>query len=420
MQKVLIVTYYWPPGSGAGVQRWLKFSKYLPQYGWEPFILTVDPQFAAYPSIDRTLEKEIPENVKVFRTKATDWFRIYSKDKSKIPTAGFANNYDNSFKGILFRFLRGNFFIPDPRKGWNRFALHKAVEIIEKEHITCIVTTSPPHSTQLTGLKIKKRLPGVKWVADFRDPWTDIYYYEQFYPTFISRNVDKWYEKRVLKNCDKLITVSESLKESLSLKVKGTKLKTEVITNGFDESDFNEITTVIPSLFTITYVGTLSEAYPIDGLIDVLSEIQKRNKHFLLRFVGLVPENYHKKIMDKLKAGSVEIVPYTIHSEAISYMLNTSLLLLIIPDHKSNRAIITGKFFEYLASKKPILCLGPEDGDAAGIIADNGLGKCFSYYDKTKIKNFVLAEMEEPTLISKNIEKFSHKNLAKKLVSCLQ
>jgi len=420
MQKVLIVTYYWPPGSGAGVQRWLKFSKYLPQYGWEPFILTVDPQFAAYPSIDRTLEKEIPENVKVFRTKATDWFRIYSKDKSKIPTAGFANNYDNSFKGILFRFLRGNFFIPDPRKGWNRFALHKAVEIIEKEQITCIVTTSPPHSTQLTGLKIKKRLPGVKWVADFRDPWTDIYYYEQFYPTFISRNVDKWYEKRVLKNCDKLITVSESLKESLSLKVKGTKLKTEVITNGFDESDFNEITTVIPSLFTITYVGTLSEAYPIDGLIDVLSKVQKQNKHFLLRFVGLVPENYHKKIMDKLKAGSVEIVPYTIHSEAISYMLNTSLLLLIIPDHKSNRAIITGKFFEYLASKKPILCLGPEDGDAAGIIADNGLGKCFSYYDKTKIKNFVLAEMEEPTLISKNIEKFSHKNLAKKLVSCLQ
>ena len=420
MQKVLIVTYYWPPGSGAGVQRWLKFSKYLPQYGWEPYILTVDQQYAAYPAIDRTLEKEIPENVKVFRTKATDWFRIYSKDKSKIPSAGFANNFDNSFKGMLFRFLRGNFFIPDPRKGWNRFALPKALEIIAKEGITCIITTSPPHSTQLIGLKIKKRIPGVKWVADFRDPWTDIYYYEQFYPVLISRKIDKWYEREVLKNCDKLITVSQSLKESLSLKVKGTKLKAEVITNGFDESDFKDITSASPSLFTITYVGTLSEAYPIDGLIDVLSEIQNRNKHFLLRFVGLVPENYHKKIIGKLNAGSVEIVPYINHSEAISYMLNTSLLLLIIPDHKSSKAIITGKFFEYLASQKPILCLGPEDGDVAGIMADNGLGKCFSYYDKTKIKNFVLAEMAQPTLISKNIEKFSHKNLAKKLVSCLQ
>jgi glycosyltransferase involved in cell wall biosynthesis len=420
MQKVLIVTYYWPPGSGAGVQRWLKFSKYLPQYGWEPYILTVDQQYAAYPAIDRTLEKEIPENVKVFRTKATDWFRIYSKDKSKIPAAGFANNFDNSFKGMLFRFLRGNFFIPDPRKGWNRFALPKALEIIAKEGITCIITTSPPHSTQLIGLKIKKRIPGVKWVADFRDPWTDIYYYEQFYPVLISRKIDKWYEREVLKNCDKLITVSQSLKESLSLKVKGTKLKAEVITNGFDESDFKDITSASPSLFTITYVGTLSEAYPIDGLIDVLSEIQNRNKHFLLRFVGLVPENYHKKIIGKLNAGSVEIVPYIKHSEAISYMLNTSLLLLIIPDHKSSKAIITGKFFEYLASQKPILCLGPEDGDVAGIMADNGLGKCFSYYDKTKIKNFVLAEMAQPTVISKNIEKFSHKNLAKKLVSCLQ
>lgn len=413
------MTYYWPPGSGAGVQRWLKFSKYLPQYGWEPLILTVDTQFAAYPSIDRTLEKEIPENVKVFRTKATNWFRIYSKDRSKIPTAGFANNYDSSLKGILFRFLRGNFFIPDPRKGWNRFALHKAFEIIEKEGINCIVTTSPPHSTQLIGLKIKKKIPGMKWVADLRDPWTDIYYYERFYPTFISRYIDKWYERRVLKNCDKLITVSESLKELLSQKVKGIKQKTEVITNGFDESDFNEISAVMPSLFTITYVGTLSEAYPIDGLIDVLSKVQKLNKQFLLRFVGLVPETYHKKIMDKLKAGSFEIIPYSIHSEAISYLLNTSLLVLIIPDHKSNKAIITGKFFEYLASGKPILCLGPEDGDAAGIIAENGLGKSFSYYDYKKIEEFILTEMAKPTLISKNIEKFSHKNLVKKLVSCL-
>src|SRR5664280_218580 len=138
LSKVLIITYYWPPSGGAGVQRWLKFSKYLPQFGWEPVILTVDPEFASYPAIDHSLEKEIPRGINVYRKKATDWFRIY--EKSKVPSAGFAKNSDDTIKGKISRFIRGNFFIPDPRRGWNKFAFKKACEIIEKEEIRHIIT----------------------------------------------------------------------------------------------------------------------------------------------------------------------------------------------------------------------------------------------------------------------------------------
>jgi len=225
MNKVLIVTYYWPPSGGAGVQRWLKFSKCLPEFGWNPIILTVDPAYAAYPVTDFSLKGDLPESVKVYSTPAINYFGIYKKDKSRIPSAGFANNTDNSIKGKILRFIRGNFFLPDPRKGWNKYAFKKACELIETEGIKNIITTSPPHSTQLIGLKIKNKYRAIKWIADLRDPWTDIYYYKQFYPTFISKYIDQKLEESVLKNADKIITVGDSLKNLFSLKIKGTESK---------------------------------------------------------------------------------------------------------------------------------------------------------------------------------------------------
>ena len=154
MHRVLIITYYWPPSSGAGVQRWLKFSKYLPSFGWEPVILTIDPDYAAYPAIDETLEKEISRETRIYKTPAIDYFRFYRKDKSKVPSAGFATSDDSGFRAKFMRFIRGNFFIPDPRGGWNRYAFRKACEIIESENIKHVITTSPPHSTQLIGMKL--------------------------------------------------------------------------------------------------------------------------------------------------------------------------------------------------------------------------------------------------------------------------
>ena len=420
MKKVLIITYYWPPGSGAGVQRWLKFSKYLPSFGWEPVVLTVDPDYAAYPALDNTILAEISGDLKVYKTKAIDYFRIYKKDKTKIPSAGFAGNDDKSLKGKILRFIRGNFFIPDPRKGWNNFAFMKACEIIENEGIKHIITTSPPHSTQLIGLRLKKSFPGIKWIADMRDPWTDIYYYNQFYHTLIPRLIDKNLERNVLNSADKIITVGKSLKDIFSSKIQGVEEKIEVITNGYDEDDFTGIIPVIPDLFTISYIGTLSDAYPVGGLLDALQNFKGKNNVFKIRFVGTVSPGQKDLIISKLGISYVEFVPYVDHVTAIKYMSEASVLLLIIPDHRSNKCIITGKLFEYLAARKPIVCLGPSDGDAADIIRSSGSGYVFDYKISAAEEFIRMLTQNQPVLRGKSISEYSRKTLASHLVEILE
>ncbi|HUX59161.1 MAG TPA: glycosyltransferase [Bacteroidales bacterium] len=421
MNKVLIITYYWPPSGGAGVQRWLKFAKYLPEFGWEPIILTVDPEFAAYPVTDYSLEKDLPATVEVYKTPATDYFSIYNRDRSKIPSAGFANSVNNTLKGKFLRFIRGNFFLPDPRKGWNKFAFKKACEIIQTKGIKHVITTSPPHSTQLIGLKIKKRYPGIKWIADLRDPWTDIYYYDQFYPTFISRAIDSSFEKNVLEKSDQIITVGNSLKDSFDSKVKGVAAKTVVITNGYDEDDFNMIKSTKPSKFTITYIGTLSDHYPVDGLVDALRKLQQEGREFNIRFVGTIASKAKELILSSIEYSSVEFIPYTAHKEAIKYMLNSSVLLLIIPFYQNNKSIITGKLFEYLATGTPVICLGPGAGDAAGLLKESGHGKTFHYSDSKGIFNNLTALFTDNSVFEKaSIKDFTRRELAKKVVSVLE
>jgi glycosyltransferase involved in cell wall biosynthesis len=416
MNKVLIVTYYWPPSGGAGVQRWLKFAKYLPEFGWEPIILTVDPDYAAYPVIDYSLNEDLPPDLRVYTTRATDYFTVYKKDKSKIPAAGFANSVDNTFKGKLLRFIRGNFFIPDPRKGWNKYAFRKASDLIEKSDIKHILTTSPPHSTQLIGLKIKKKYPEIKWIADLRDPWTDIYYYKQFYPTFFSKLIDANYEKMVLKNADKIITVGTSLKNIFSSKEKGIESKIEVITNGYDDYDFKGIESTNPPVLTLTYVGTLSDIYPVDGLMQALKKMKQEVMDFYLRFVGSVSENTRQLILANIPDTAVEFLPYVIHSEAVKYMLSSTILLLIIPSHHSNKSILTGKLFEYIATGKPILCLGPADGDAASIIKSISAGSVFNYYDSDVMHQF-LTQSSGKIILAPGTGKFmySRKELTRRL-----
>ena len=417
MNKVLIVTYYWPPGSGAGVQRWLKFAKYLPAEGWEPVILTVEPQYAAYPAIDNSLLNEVSPDVKVYRTRATDWFRLYKKDKAKIPSAGFATNNNNSITGRIIRFIRGNFFIPDPRRGWNKYAVREASRLIESGEIKHIITTSPPHSTQLIGLELKKRYPGIKWIADLRDPWTDIYYYDSFYHTTCARKIDANYEKKVLETADKIITIGKSLKASFCARVPGIEEKTGVIPNGYDEADFKIISSANPDLFTISYIGTLSDAYPVSVFMEAVEDLTKKGYDIKLRFVGSVSSSQRNLI--SLKSGKLllEFIPYVNHQDAIKYMMESSVLLLIIPDHHSNRSIITGKLFEYLATGKPILCIGPEDGDAADIINTAGNGKCTGYNDMEGISHIIDHYYIERTHSVKSAPReFSRENLTKKLV----
>lgn len=416
--KVLIITYYWPPSGGAGVQRWLKFARYLPEFGWNPVILTVDPDQAAYPVRDQSLADEVPGNLQVYTTPATDYFALYKKDREKIPSAGFATGTDISFKGKLMRFIRGNFFIPDPRRGWNKFAFRKACEIIESQNIEHIITTSPPHSTQLIGLTLKKKYPGIHWIADLRDPWTDIYYYRDFYPTFVPRIIDSSYEKEVLVKADTILTVGESLKILFSMKVNGLDKKIEIITNGYDSADFINGSDHSPEKFTITYVGTLSDIYPLGSFISALRKYEENGNKFLLRFIGTVSPAQRILVQSEIQSSMLEFIPYVDHRNAIKYMTESTVLLLIIPDHKSNKSIITGKIFEYIASGKPVICIGPLDGDAASIIRNSGAGKVFNYNSESEIVAYLSAQNKsDPTPGNRSI--YSRKNLTMKLAGIL-
>jgi len=386
---VLIITYYWPPSGGAGVQRWLKFSKYLPETGWEPVILTVDTEYAVYPFIDSSLNEDVPANLKVYRTKALNWFRIYAKDKSRIPSAGFARNDDKTLKGRISRFIRGNFFIPDPRRGWNRYAFKKASAIIKDLEIKHIITTGPPHSTHLIGRILRKKHPEIRWISDLRDPWTEIFYYEQFYPTFISRSIDRCFEKSVLKGSDALITVSNSFRDSFCTLEKTAGSKFSVIANGYDPQDLEGLASIIPERLTISYTGTFSEAYPVNGLIAALKKLTEKNTDLVVRFAGDVPGKIKHFITQQLPVQTVEFHPYMIHRQALQFMLNSTILVLLIPENQGNRGIIPGKLFEYLAAKKAILCLGPEDSDSAAIIDKLRAGKTKTYDDVGGIMEFI-------------------------------
>lgn len=427
MKKLLIITYYWPPSGGAGVQRWVKFTKYLSRLGHEPIVLTVDPEFATYPQVDESLLKDIPEQVKVYHCKSFELYSLYkriSTDK-EVPYGGFVNTKKLDFKEKTLRFIRGNFFIPDPRKGWNKYAIEKAKEIIREHNIETVITTSPPHSSQLIGLKLKKQL-GIKWIADLRDPWTDIYYFKNLYPTRIVINLHKRLERRVLKESDYLITVSPSLKRLFHSKIKNIEQNISVIPNGFDTDDFpQEKQEYSNKHFLISYIGTLSKDYTIDAFIKSLVALPDYVKACIqVRFIGKISDDHIQKFKQTKLWEKVKIITYVEHKKAVEYMYTSDVLLLIIPDINNNKGILTGKLFEYLACNRPILFLGPTDGDAAKIIKETQSGFVHLYNDTIGIKESLIflhsqkkkqiEQLNNPKILS-----YSRENLTKELIKLL-
>lgn len=423
MKKVLIITYYWPPSGGAGVQRWLKFAKYLPQYGWQPVILTVDPACASYPQRDESLAAEIDPDCLVYTTKSFELYNLYKfiSGKKEVPFGGFANASKEGTFQKLSKFLRGNFLLPDPRKGWNKYAYKKAVELIRHFNIDTVVTTSPPHSTQLIGLRLKQNLP-IQWIADLRDPWTDIYYYHQFKHTTLARKVDLGYERKVVEKADRLLTVSEDVKRIFATKsMLAVAAKTVVIPNGYDEDDFTGIESPAEGKKVITYTGTISEAYDVDCFLQALSALDESLKsQLLLRFVGNMPSS----VIEKVRATNlaVEWTGYVDHAKSIEYLFRSDILLLVIPKVKNNQGILTGKFFEYLASQKPVLAIGPTDGDLAQIIRETECGQLFGYDDREGMLHFMTQYLGSDSPLTMNKEKagaYSRKQLTGKLAGVL-
>lgn len=423
MKKILIITYYWPPSGGAGVQRWLKFAKYLPEFGWQPIILTVDPLYASYPQRDESLVAEIDSTCKVYTTKSFELYNLYKflTGRKEVPYGGFANESKEGLLQQISKLIRGNFLLPDPRKGWNRYALKKASELIRQLDIDTVVTTSPPHSTQLIGLKLKQRF-NIKWVADLRDPWTDIYYYNQFKHTALSRTIDRGYERQVVEKADLIVTVSEDVKRIFASKsTKHIADKMAVIPNGFDQDDFQEKPVNAEIKKVITYTGTISEAYPVDCFLEALNALDVELKsQILIRFVGKVPPSVVEKF--KNTQFEIELVGYVDHPKSIEYLLRSNLLLLIIPQVSNNLGILTGKFFEYLAAQKPILAIGPTKGDLAKIIQETNSGQLFDYLDAEGMRQFIVKSLAPSVSISSNGEaaaQYSRRQLTAQMAQLL-
>ncbi len=427
MKKVLIITYYWPPSGGAGVQRSLKFVKYLKLLGCEPIVLTVKPDSASYPLIDNSLLKEIPEGVKVYRTKSFEPLKIISGlfGKDKVPYGGFANSKKESIPQYVLRFIRGNFFIPDARVGWNKFAIKEALEIIKSESIEHVFISSPPHSSQLIGLELKKVIPRLRLVVDLRDPWTDIYYYGDLLHTNIAANIDAKLERKVLENADAILVVSNEIKQKF---LKKSNLihegKVVVIPNGYDETDFEAVAQVDGSKFVISYVGTISEIYNPEVFFKVMEGVihSNSNVNFKINFIGSAPSSI-KELAKQYNLTSVcDWIPHVEHSKAIDYMKSSNLLLLVIPDDASAKGILTGKLFEYMGSNVPILAIGPVDGDASKIINECNAGVMFERNQSVELESWVMKQisiylnLENPVPVNFELKnKYSRLNLTKKL-----
>ncbi len=394
VKKVLIITYYWPPSGGPGVQRWLKFVKYLPQFGYEPVVLTVNPDAATYPVRDISLLAEVPENLKVYHTQTREPYYWYQKltGKQQVPYSGFSNEPGDGFFSKLSRFVRGNLFIPDARVGWNRYAIAKAADLINSFQIELLITTSPPHSTQLAGLEIKKQFPGIKWIADLRDPWTDIFYYDKMLHLPFVKRKDLKLEKQVLQNADAVITVSKFVRKLFQKKMEfSVRNKIELITNGFDPEDFAKKDYYPDNeYFTIAYVGTLADSYDLSGFINSLENIKEFwTPKLRVRFTGSVSDYWKSRLSNHL-GEMVSFSEHVDHQQAIHHMQSADMLLLVIPRIAHNEGIVTGKIFEYIAALRPVLGIGPQKGDAAALLDSTSTGKVFDYHESQKMTSFIL------------------------------
>ncbi|MCX6231382.1 MAG: glycosyltransferase family 4 protein [Bacteroidetes bacterium] len=392
MKKVLIITYYWPPSGGAGVQRWLKMSKFFKDFDIELIVITVDEKRASYPIIDNSLIDQIPKDIRVYRTDSFEPLEIYRKlnRKNEIPQPGFVNETNPNFYKKIMRFIRGNFFIPDARIGWNKYAFRQCSNIINTEKIDTIITTGPPNSTHLVGLKLKKKY-NLPWIADFRDPWTDIFFYDLLYHTKLAEFIDKKLEKKVIENADSITTVSDTLIEMF--KEKSGNINPEKFTtipNGFNHEDFLLPSTPSKDTFILMYIGSLSIDYNLDCMIKAFSNVIKANPVVKIKIVMI--GKIDKKINDIFNkeeiSDNLEVINFVLHNEVIKLLKTSTAVFFTIYPAVRKEGLISAKIFEYLAVKKPIICIGPTKGDVAKLIHECNAGEVLDYEDEDGITKY--------------------------------
>jgi glycosyltransferase involved in cell wall biosynthesis len=427
MKKVLIITYYWVPSGGAGVQRWVKFTKYLRSFGWEPVIYT--PQNPEYPALDPSLEKDVPSDVEVVKTPIWEPYNIYRNlmgKKNEPINAGFiSENKKSGWKERFFIWIRGNFFIPDPRRFWVKPSVEFLKKYISENQIDAIVTTGPPQSMHLIGAGLKKFFPTLPWLADFRDPWTNIDFYEDLHLTKIADRIHHRLEKKVVTTADVVIVVSKSMKEDF-LRLQPKRI--EIIPNGYDEDDFSFIKPELDEKFTISHIGTLKAVCNPTKLWKVMEEIADMDASFKadlrIQLIGKVDFMVVEDIQLHNLNDNLVKISYVPHDEAIKKEISSQVLLLLISQTDKSKGIISGKFYEYLAAHRPILGIGPTDGDVSELLKNTQTGIMIDFDDEKLMKKTLLQLYEQYkrkslTISAESMEKFSRKNLTHDLANLL-
>ncbi|NEV94057.1 glycosyltransferase family 4 protein [Psychroflexus sp. YR1-1] len=423
MKKVLIITYYWPPAGGPGVQRWLQFSKHLPEFGIQPIVYK--PQNPSYPIKDSSLRSS-PE-VKVIEKSIFEPYafaELLSKSNSKTISSGIIKSRKKqSWKERMMLYVRGNFFIPDARVLWVKPSISFLIDYIKHNEIETIITTGPPHSLHLIGLGLKNSYPDLHWIADFRDPWTTIGYHSALKLTEKSKQKHLALEKDVLNSADQLITTSFQTRAEFENK---TKTPIEVITNGYEditaEAELSEN-------FTVSHIGSLLNDRNPKVLWEVLGELIDENlvfkDFFELKLIGKISDTVLESARSYGLKNYISVAGYLNHKDAIESQRSSQMLLLIEIDKPETRGIIPGKLFEYLASHRPILAIGPEGWDVSKIIAETDSGDCFTYEEKTRLKSYI--EKAFKAFLNgklkgntKNIEHYSRRNLTQKLTQLIK
>ena len=427
LKKVLIVTYYWPPAGGPGVQRWLKFAKYLPEFGFEPIIYT--PENPSYPLVDETLVKEVPANLTIVKTNIWEPYQIaekFSKSNKKFKGGQFDVGKNQSLMSKLSIFIRGNFFIPDARKFWVKPSVEFLKQYLVENQIDIIVTTGPPHSLHLIGLGLKKELPNLKWIADFRDPWTEISYYKHLKLTSSSDKKHRQLEKSVFENAD--LTLATSYTDAENFRKNGANAF--CVTNGFDESNSTPLSvTVEKTKFTLSYVGILEQLRNPENLWKALKELCEKHQDFAedfeLKLVGRVDDKILNDLENSVLKNNINNLGYLAHDESVKEMEKSDLLLITNFPNESSKGIIPGKLFEYLATGKKIISFGPKSADVETILDKTKAGKHFDYTENIGIQNFIYSLFEDWKVgksiqNSANINEFSRKELTRILSGLLK
>lgn len=427
MKKALIITFYWPPSGGAGVQRWLKMTKYFKAFDVQPIIYTAEnPDMALQ---DFSLMEEVPDDIIVLKRPVWEPYDLYRKllrkKKSEPVNQGFISETKRST--VLEKFavwVRGNFFIPDARRFWIKPSVGFLQKYLHDHPVDVIISTGPPHSMHMIGLGLKNKT-GIPWIADFRDPWTNIDFYDQLH---LSRWADKKHhrlENAVLQNADIVVTVSNSWAEDFR---KSGRNDVHVITNGYDEADFpNDEVSLTPG-FVLHHIGSMNKDRNPHVLWKVLQQVCDENPSFKNDLkIKLTGKNDYSVLESISRCGldaHLDLIDYIPHNQIVQMVRQSTILLLPLNDTPNVAGVIPGKLFEYLAAKRPIFCIGAPYGDTAKIIQDTKAGVVCDFTDAVAMKKaitelYVQYQKQALKVNSENILKYTRRGGAQQFAQLI-